>query len=340
MSATAVPTVPRAKRYGIMEQGGWTTAGGDASTYIELDCADTEFVPDVKLLETGAAYGGRTKRDGNIYVHEKGAMPTITLEGIAKRDEIDQFIYGACQYVVEESGNAPYKKTHTLHTTNPDFAANAGQKFTIIERMEASSDSFKGRSFVCKRLTLTWNAGEPLRYSAEMVGQGAIECDANPSGTWSVTEANYMFTTDIDRIKIKAEGGSSVDFNMESYELVIEHDVVGVGQDGNGGFQTIAMVNRNVTFKMKVVHDTDWDAFITNYKANKYWDIHLGVGSSEYGAVEGDFNIDMHCKITVPPTKSHDAILAGEISGECLDANGGTTAALTIITGSGVSHDW
>ena len=337
MSTTAVPIVPREMRFGIAEQTAYGTAVGDASAFIELDCGDAQFIPDVKILDTGGGRGSRVKADGAILTHTRGAMPSITLEGIAKVQEIGQFIYAAGQSVSEESGTAPFKKTFTVHSTQPDFSANAGHVLTVVQRFPGTTSSYKVKDMVCRSLTLTWENGEPLRYSAELVGLGEMTT-ANPSGTWTVSTQTFLHAADIDRVKANF-GGSTIDFNMESFELAMTAALYGVGQDGAGAHNVIAMTERELTWKLKVQKDADSPTFRENFKGNTPLDIHIGSGSSVYGAVTADFNFDIHGKIK-ETTEGHDAIVAFEASGECTDADGGTTAALTIVTAPGNSHGW
>ena len=337
MSTTAIPVVPREMRFGIAAQTAYGTAAGDASAFIELDCADAQFVPDVKILDTGGGRGSRVKADGGILAHTRGAMPSITLEGIAKVQEIDQFLYAAMQSVTEESGTSPFKKTHTVHSTQPDFASNAGHFLTVIQRFPGSNTSYKVRDMICRNLTLTWENGEPLRYSAELVGLGEM-ATCNPSGTWTVSTQSFLHSADIDRVKANF-GGSTIEFNMESFEVGLSCELYGVGQDGDGAHNLIAITNRELTWKLKVEKDSDSPTFRDNFKNNTPLDIHIGSGSSVYGAVEGDFNIDIHGKVK-ETSESHDAIVAFEAVGECLDADGGSTAALTFVTAPGNSHGW
>ncbi len=340
MANNEIPRAPEEKRYGIKLQSTWGTAEVDNAAYIELDCEQTEFVPDIKKVDAPGSHGSRTKRDQNNILHTKYASPTLPLTMFAKLGEIDIFTYLAMQNV-SETGTSPYPKTFTFSTSQPDFQSNGGLFVTAIERDPVASSSYKGRDLISQTLTYSLTPDEPLKLTTTLQGIGTPAGTSNPSGTWTRTTgastAGYFWQADFDQIEINF-GGATANFHLEEFELTVTHELSMIGQDGAGDFQTFGMGKRSATFKIKAVKDSDWNNVYSNWKGNTAIVCRIGSGSSIAGGTSGDLDFAFRGKIDAG-TKVNDAMLKGEFSGEILDTDSGT-AGLTIVVATGADRTW
>jgi hypothetical protein len=343
MAINEVPQSPLEKRYGFAEQSAWGTGVSQSGNYDELDCEHAEIRPDVKTIEQTVAHGTRTKRDGDIIYHKKRAMPTITLAMLAKQDELQHFLYAAMQSV-SEGASTPYAKTFTLPTTQPNFASSAGYFNTIVERDPSSGAVSKGMiDCVSRNLTITLNDGEALKVSQEWIGRGYPAQTQQLTGTWTRNSADYWWANDIARFTVNF-GGGAVSLHLISFELVIAHDIVPVGQasDGFGGagsFKYPALVNRQLTWKVQVVKDSDFHTALTNWAGNTAVDIRLGWGNVTPGTTDGDLDFQIHGKIG-DVEKNHDEIISGTLSGVCLESDDGNTEAIQVVMANAVDEEW
>ncbi len=340
MSINEIPRAPEEKRTGIIIQGTFGTAAADGSTAIELDCEQTEFVPDIKKIDIPGSHGSRTKRDQNNLMHTKYASPTLPLTLFAKLQEIDIFTYLAMQNVSEDS-TAPFGKTFTFSTSQPNFQSNAGLFVTAIERDPSGTSSYKGKDMIAQTLTYSLTPDEPLKLTMTLQGIGTPEGTSDPSGTWSrtigATTAAYFWQADFDTIEIDF-GSGTANFHLEEFELTISHELSKIGQNNSGDFQTFGMGKRSAMFKIKAVKDSDWNNVYANWKGNTAITMRIGSGSSSPGGATADLDFAFRGKIDAG-AQINDTMLKGEFSGEILDTDSGT-AGLTIIVATGSDRTW
>ena len=335
MSNTAVPQVPKELRYGIAQQAVLGTAVIDAAAVIELDCEPFEMKYGVKEYDANGSFGKRHMSDSDVVTTTNGVMPSCTIAGIANKGLLDHLIYTFCQQVTEtQTGTA--KKIFTIHDSQPDLIAmnaitDVGILETIFIRDPVSSKSVKALDMLCKSLTLTWNKGDPLRYSAEMIGIGVPSFSSNPSGTWSrVTAGDHFYFSDIDTVAIDGTA-----YYLESFEITLSQDVEGVGTNGSGSFQNLGLTNKTATCKMKVVKDADFEALLTAWTGNTAIDIDVKIGD---GTADGDLTFDVRGKAIADTgvQKVYDALMNGEVNLKLLESSGGVAPVTINLANSNV----
>lgn len=339
MAVNEIPRTPEEKRYGFVQQGTFGTAALDGSAAYELDCEHTEFNADVKKLDIIGGYGSRTKKDTNVILHDRYSQPVIPIKLAAKQNDIDFFTYAAIQNVAESSTAGIFAKRFTFHDSQPDLQSGSGCFLTIFECDPVASSSYKAKDCICQSLTYTWESGAPLMLDANMMGLGVPQGTSNPDpgSDWTRNAAEYFYHPDIDTVEISF-GGATVDFHLDSFELVISHDLVPIGQDGYGAPQVVAMTNRQARFKIKAVKDSDWNSVYDNWRNNTVINLRIGSGSSVPGGADGDLDFAIRGKIDTA-AKVHDAVLMGEFSGDVLNTDSGT-AGLTITIANGQDRSW
>lgn len=336
MAINEVPQTPKQKRYGFVttHQSTWGTAGGDSDAVTEIECEPFEINRDIKEIIQPGSHGSRNLTDSDVITHTKGVMPTFTVTGTANHNSFDQILAATFQNVTEGAAT-PYSKSYTFSSTQPNFAANAGYFYTWIERDPTASKSCKVADCIVKSLTMTLEAGEPLKYTAEWVGRGLASITSNPSGTWTRDTATDLWHFhDFDTITI-----ASTSYHLVSAEITLGHDIIPVGQDGSGNPATFAMTNRQATFKVKVVKDTDWETSLGSWAGNTVIAFRIGSGHATPGTTDGDLDFAFRGKLN-SGAKAHDDIIAGELSGTMLMADDGGTEPITVVLANAVDRTW
>ena len=338
MSITGAPQVPNEMRFGIAQQAVLGTAVADSAAFTEIDCEPFEINYGYKQIDVVSSHGKRYQTDNDIITHANGLMPSFTITGIANNDYIDYMIYAYCQSVLE-AATGTFQKTFVVHTSQPAFGGltaitEEGQLLTVILRDPASSKSVKLADCIAKSLTLTWEHGEPLKYSCEFVSKNAPSFAANPTGTWTkVTSGDFFYSEDIDTVQI-----DSTDYHLNGFELALSRDILPVGQDGAGNFADYAISKNELGFKMKVVKDADFEALLTAWSTNAAIVMDVKIGD---GTADGDFTIDARGKMNADTgvQKVYDELMHGEINGKLLEGTG-PVAPLTLSMANTIDRTW
>lgn len=341
MSNTAVIQTPREKRYGFAMQGTFGTAEADTVSTTELDCEALEVNRDVKELEIAGAHGSRQQNAGDIIIHQNEAMPSFTIEAFLKKEELAQFLALYFQVIVEE-GSAPFKKTLTLSDSQPDFQGGNGYFVTFFERVSEASKSIKVKDALMKSMTLTISADQPLKASMEFVGLGIPDVTSNPSGTWTrtdFTDTNLFYRSKVDICQVVLTAGTKA-FHLHELELSFSRSVVGVGQDGSGGFKDYALAQPENKFKLTVPKDSDWSDVIADHNIGTEIDLRVGWGNASPGTIDGDLDFAIHGIMDGPDgaTKTHDELILGTMTGRMLKS--GSTESITIIMADNIDATW
>ena len=339
MANNEVPQSPREKRYGFAPQVTFGTAIADTAAFTEIDCEPTQVDRDVKELEVAGAHGSRKQNLNDMIVHNRNAMPKVTLDLFAKKEEHAEFFYATMQSVVE-GATTPFSKTFTLLDTQPDFQANAGHFLTFIERDPAASKSTRMVDMIFGANTISLGGDEPLRFSLEGIGKALPIITSNPTGTWTRNNpTNLFYRSDIDICTIDF-GGGAVNFHLHELEIAFGWEVTGVGQDGAGGFNTFMMGSPVHTFKIAVVKDSDWETGMANHAAGTAVNCRVGWGNATPGTDDGDLDFAFHGKIDGPggAEKLHEDPMIGVLTGKLLDD--GATEPITVILADAIDKVW
>ena len=339
MSNTAVAQTPREKSYGFEMQTTFGTANADTTAFTELDCEPLEVNRDVKELEVAGAHGSRQQNAGDIIVHKNEAMPSFTIDTFLKKEELARWLALYFQVITEE-GSMPFKKTFTMSDSQPDFQGGNGYVVTFIERVSESSKSIAVKDALIKGMTLTLSADQPLRASMEFVGLGVPNVTSNPSGTWTRTaNTNLFYRSHVDICQVVLTAGTK-DFHLHELELSFSRSVIGMGQDGSGGFKDYALAQPENKFKLTVPKDSDWSDVIADHNIGTEIDLRVGWGNATPGTVDGDLDFAIHGILDGPDgaVKSHDELILGTMSGRMLKS--GATESITVILADDIDATW
>ena len=339
MSDTSVVQTPREKRYGWAMQSVFGTAEIDAIAVTEIDCEPFEVNRDVKEFIVNGAHGSRQQNVGDVVVQQKQVMPSATIELYLKREELAAYLALLTQNVSE--GITPqFAKTHTFLATQPDFQANAGYFITLFERDIEASKSIAVKDMIVKAMTISLTGDEPVKASIELVGLGATDDTANPTGTWTQNGlSNLFYRSDLDICQVTLTAGAK-NFHLHELELSFSREVVGVGNDGAGGYAVYGLTQPENKFKLTVAKGPDWSSVLSDHAAGTEIDVRVGWGNASPGTDIGDLDFAIHGKLDGPEgaVKSHDELIYGVMTGRMLKAS--ATESITIIHADGVDATW
>jgi len=323
------------KRYGILEQATFGTAATEGSSVIELNISGTTIDPDVKIRETEQAHGTIRSYTDELIADTKRSAPIISIPDVeAKQDYFDYFLYLALHSVVEGEAT-PFKKTFTIPSTRPDFSANAGFFATFFERFPYASSSRKVADCIARSLTITGAPGEPLKFSAELIGRGSVTENDNPSATWTIPGNNFWYWEDMAVTKV-----NSVTRRLQAFTITIDLDPKFYGNDGSGNFETFA-IDPIATFKLTIgenMENSHRQGFMTAWKAGTLWAYQIGWGNATPGTDDGDLDFAWNGKIT-KVTPLNEDILAFDVEGKML-TSAIATSPLTIIMANAIERTW
>lgn len=166
----AAPQAQRDRKYSICFGNHASAPDFDMATVGTLDSLATTLLPtETKVTMSSNANAIRSPRAngvrGQIATSSQNninaVIPTITIE-MPFTFEVGDFFIGACMQEVVETASGIYKKVFTfplLYAGVPDFAANAGAFFTLIEDNTVAGSDAIAATCIVKELTLSWSKG-------------------------------------------------------------------------------------------------------------------------------------------------------------------------------------
>lgn len=319
----ALPTQSvRDKRYALGKQTTWGTATAGSGTFIELDVEPNAMELAVQQRDQQGAHATRLRTYNDLQIDTNGVIPKITLPGDAKYNDFDSIVYGFTQEI-STSGTDPYIHTLTWHASQPDFHDDAGYFATILEVNSAGANSWRMHNAVSSELTMTFAPGGRLKYNSvwEANAAGATNIDAS-SGTFNRAALEYWYT---EKIATFTYGANNLTCVGEC-EIKLVQNLIPVGHDGSGNYETFHIGDKQGTFKMVVLRNSASENIVTDWQAGTAasWEIGWGTATP---AADGDLQIVFTGKVT-DVKATNEEVLGYEVTGEILAA----TAASDSIT--------
>jgi len=328
---------------GRAEQTTFGTGAADATAAEKL-AVDIEF-PEIGVnwRKTTGNSAARYADILDIIVNNYGLLPRFTLSGVARMKDIDQHLYSWFQNVVEGDGPL-FTKTFTMAAMQPDFAANAGQFVTYWFKSPTASTSLKLIDCVCANLTITCDPGNIMTFSAEYVSRGAVDIDANPSGTWTGIPVNVFDYHKQCKYTANIAGGGANTLGLAGgWSLNFTQDVTGYGQNGTGGHEGYVLNNRVITFTTKGLIGTVEQSLRVALQAGSYVDMFIGWdGDGDDDAAKdaiGDFVFEFQMMQQKQKLTS-DVPIGNEITGEIIGTQSSSKAPITVTLLTGADRNW
>lgn len=324
------------KRYGIAKQTTWGTAVNDTAAFVELEVDHFRINRGINEREDAGAHGTRNELYAN-YIHDtKGSKPSFTIAGPVRRSDLPLFTYGKVQQVTE-SATAPYKKTFTFRTTQPNFASSQGAFFTVIERDPTASRSVKAVDCIIEKLTLTCEAGDRLRYSADFVGRGAATVTANPSGTWTLGANNFFYFEDLARATVNWGAGAQ-NVTLKSFEVQLVETATPFGHN-SGNFQSFEIGQRKHEFSLSILKDAQVQTAGTNLSGDTGFTVNIAWGGTTAGNTDGDLDLTFTGKLSDVEHDNDESLYGANLTGRILGATAGANP-ITVVIADNTDRAW
>ena len=327
------------EQYGLAEQAAWgdTPATNVAAQGIHI--AEWDLKPMVTFVEPNRAKAQRYHYTTDLTAHEKGAVHEITLPATpALKDQIDKFIYGVVQNVSEGTAT-PYTKTFTFPQTQPDFSADAGYFFTLVNKMPVASTSHYVNDCIVSQLTLSCAPGANdgmLAVEATMMGLAQGET-LNYSGT--ITYPDVAVGTDFfffHDLATKTVAGTDVVLGTDGIKIVISNNAVPVGGSG-GKPETFGLTGYTVQTTVNALWDSTLRTSMASMRSGTAEALVFSWGTP---GSDGALSITVNGKWREPRDLSHAK--EGEFVTLTHEAAGvyGATEPLSIVISNAIDRTW
>ena len=328
-------------QYGIAKQTTWGT--GLATGFVLLDIEPTVIDPKINMRRpnrAGPPYRHRIYQVSTIHDY-KGSAPTVAIRGIAKKDEIDLFLYSVIGGV-SEGVTTPYTKTLTFPSTpgalQPDFTASEGCFFTFVKLMPDKTKSQRIIDCICTELTLHCSPdGDDamIYFEATLMGRGEWESDVDLSSASfqrsGADDSDYYYFHDI-----KTFSGAGNALDPLGLTMTFKNNAKPTGVEKSSGKFLSYTLGRpyELEFKPTVV----WDAnsrttqMATQGTVTHSWILEWGTAGA-----------DGHLKFTIQgqPGPAPDADGDTNSIEFTVDAQqAGATAPVTVLLANAIDRTW
>ena len=230
-------------RCAIAEEAAFGTAHTTQTDFQELHLTEavqidySSVIRDVQKKTDGK----RVLSPEDVFVTRAGSDLTITMNGIATREQLALLIYGVMQDLDSEGASPAFKKTFHWDgsTTGVDGNGHPNIHFTILGYNPAANESWSVKSAVLKTLTINHDAGSNggrVSFSATFFGgfQHSIDVTATPS-SWVSSGNDYYKLNNLD---VKTVAGS--DIVSGAFAITLENNCTRIGYDTSGNAQLYA----------------------------------------------------------------------------------------------------
>lgn len=245
-------------KYAVAEGTDFAAATIDAGPWHEMDCEHFDIKFDTKIYTTPGVHANKNQVNRNTVHKDGGSMPSFTVSGDVDIHVLDLLAVAHFQNVSEAS-SPDYTKTFTYFTTNPDFGADAGHFLSFVKVSPDAAKSHKVGGCVTKRLALSWERGNPLKMEAEVSGNGSTLSTTSTPSNLTPTPAgtdSYGRLYDDDIVSAQMNLGLGLtDILITSFSVEGTHDIVPVGIDGSGGFNSVGFVTRAIAGSVGILYD-------------------------------------------------------------------------------------
>ena len=185
--------------------------------------------------------GKRVLSPEDVFLTRAGSDLTITMTGIATREQLALLLYGVTQDLDSEGATTPYEKIFHWDgsTTGVDASGHPNIHFTILGYNPASNENWRVKSAVLKTLVLNHDAGSNggrLSFTATFFSGfiHSIDVTATPA-SWASSGNTYYKLTDLDTKTV-----AGADIVSGGFSITFENNCTRIGYDSTGNAQLYA----------------------------------------------------------------------------------------------------
>lgn len=318
------------------EQTTYDTALADSANLIEIDCAMEDIQPDPNKVDLPSVHGSRNKLQGDVSTDFYQVLGGVSWALDVRPDIIDHLCFAFSQKVVEEATGAK-KKTFTFPATQPDFTnASDGYTATIFDLDPVAAHSLKVKNAISSHLKFAIKANGYLSVLIDWVGMGNAAASTFTGTLTRVTGARYHAS---NRARFTLNfGGGPVALTFAEIEFDLKQTIVGIGQNGSGGYQSYGITERSGMFNVKALKDDNLLTARSNISADTAISWNLGWGNATPGSVNGDLDLACSGKL-YSAKKLKEDVLWAQLAGEILPATS-SASLFTLIMANNTLRGW
>ena len=263
---------------GYAPQTAFGTPIAASANFTGINVDDFDIDRDVKVFEIAGSHGDKNVANDNIILNAQGSMSQFPINGPVSVYEIDELMYAFFHDVIHDP-DTPYTKDFTPFATHPDFPSpgNEGHFLTFIKKFPGTSLSWLMSDCICKRFKILGEKNGMINFESDWVGRGTPTTSNDASGTWTYNTNEdayygYKFFNDItDAHVIMSDVGAGTTesaVTLQSFEMELNFEIEGVGQDGSGSFNSYGIHSRSGSFSMDILKDATAELLLTNQVSN------------------------------------------------------------------------
>ena len=335
--------------YSPQAQNTFGTRKVDGDVFTEVNAEIVEMGRDIKLHELTTSSGTKQPVYADRVTNTSGSTPGFVITGPFSYYEGDQYLNAFFQ-AVKERDAAPFRKEFTPFATHPDFtAADEGHYLTWMKRFPKASASWAGEGCIVSSLKLECERDGFLITESEWMAHGALELDANPSGTWErgltavggsdgqPSSYGMLFFNDLDVLEVTINTAAAVTPTLKKFSIEATREVEGCGPDGSGSFNNWGMSVVAGTIELTMLKDDLVDSLLAAHENDDYIQFKANWGADTATAL-GELEIIATGKIT-DITIDEDGLLGTVVTADLLAADSDSDM-LNIKVSNNIDRAW
>lgn len=335
--------------YSPQAQNTFGTRRIDANLFTEVNAEIVEMTRDIKTHELTTSSGTKQPVYADRTSNTSGSIPSFVVTGPFSYYEGDHSLNAFFQ-AVKERDAAPFRKEFTPFSTSPDFTAAAeGHYLTWIKRFPKASASWAAEGCIAASLKLECERDGFLISETGWRAHGALELDANPSGTWErgltavggtdgqPTSYGMLFFNDLDTITVTINTATPVVPTLKKFSITAAREVQGVGPNGSGSFNNWGMSQISGTMELTMLKDDLTESLLHSHETDDYIQFNANWGAAVATAL-GELEIIATGKIT-DITIGEDGLLETVVTADLLAADS-SSDMLNVKVANNIDRAW
>lgn len=235
------------------EQSVWGTAEDDSADKIGIVTDGFGVNSQMNFIDYLSGRAQRYAHSNDISVNQKGRVyETDKFKTPAIKTQLDLFLYGIFQNVIEVSSGDNFKKTFTFPLKQPDFTESAGKYFTVWAKQPVSDVSQKINDSIFGELMLRCSPEDEGILWIDNLGYIARNHTdlASPSGTITYPTISEYFFYDLTKTQV-----NSTDIVISNFAITVKNNARKIGID-SGKFQTFCLPRYEVEIELQMLYDS------------------------------------------------------------------------------------
>jgi len=279
-------------QFAFREQSIWGTAEADSSSVNGILTNGFGVNSQINFIDFLSGKSQRYKHYDDIRVNQKGVVyETEKFKTPAIKTQLDYFLHGIFQNVVEIANGDNYQKTFTFPLMQPDFTVNNGKFFTVWAKQPVMNTSQKIDDSIFSELSLICSPeSEGILWIDNISYLARNHTDlANPSGTVTYPDISEFFFFDLTKAQI-----DSTDLVLNSLKINIKNNAKRIGID-SGKFKTFCLPRYIVELEVQMLYDSLAQTLMGYAKNGTVVDFQFTWGTANN---DGYLNISGNAKIS------------------------------------------